>query len=174
VLPTVRVVASGICIVWLVSACHNSGAGGQGTPTAVFTTPAAPTDSGIPVDAATRTAISHAYSTFFASTSTTAQSQQALQHGERFTKTLAEQAKSAYADSSSAAVNSVRLVRPAVAAVTFTITSGGSALLSKVPGYAVRTGTTWQVAAETFCALLRLQQDAPAACDDPTVTALPH
>jgi hypothetical protein len=173
VLP-LRLLASGVCIASLVTACHNSGAGGQGTPTAIFTTPAAPTDSGIPGDSATRSAISHAYATFFASTSTTAQSQGALQHGDQFTKTLEEQAKSAYADTSSAKVDSVRLIRPDVAAVTFTITSGGSALLSKVPGYAVRTGTTWQVAAQTFCALLALQQDAPAACDDPGVTALPH
>jgi hypothetical protein len=58
--------------------------------------------------------------------------------------------------------------------VTFSVESGGSTLLSKAPGYAVKSGATWQVAAQTFCGLLKLEQDAPDACDDPSVTALPH
>jgi hypothetical protein len=173
VLPTARLVLSAGCMAAVVTACSNSGGNGRSTRTDLVTPPPSSNDA-TAIDPATKNAISHAYATFFAGTSTTAQSQEALQHGERFTKTLEEQAKSQYADSSSAAVDSVRLVRPDVAALTFTITSGGSALLSKVPGYAVRAGNSWQVAAQTFCALLKLQQDAPAACDDPTVTALPH
>jgi hypothetical protein len=130
--------------------------------------------SGTAANAATLAAISSAYEVFFAGTSTTAQSQAVLQHGARFTRTLAEQAKSAYAKKSSAEVDSARLIAPDVAAVTFTISSAGSALLNKAPGYAVRTGGKWQVAAQTFCGLLALQGGAPDACNDPAVTALPH
>jgi hypothetical protein len=129
--------------------------------------------SGSPADAATLAAISSAYEVFFASTSTTAQSQAALQHGEKFTKTLTEQAKSAYAEKSGADVGSARLISPNVATVTFTINSGDTSMLKDVPGYAVRTGDRWQVAAQTFCGLLTLEGDAPDACKDPAITALP-
>lgn len=130
--------------------------------------------SSLPADAATVSAIDHAYAAFFGSKSTLAQSQAVLQHGDKFTKTLAKEGTSSYAQNSSAKIDSVQLIQPNVAAVTFTVTAGGDVVLGKAPGYAVKTGDTWQVAAQTFCGLLDLQHDAPDACDDPTVTALPN
>jgi hypothetical protein len=135
-------------------------------------TPTLPTGS--PADAPTLAAISKAYATFFSSTSTTAQSQSVLQHGEKFTQALEEQAKSSYARTASAKVDAARLTSPNVAAVTFTVLSNGTALLPGASGYAVRTGGRWQVAAQTFCGLLALQGGAPDACHDPAITALPH
>jgi hypothetical protein len=110
---------------------------------------------------------------FFSSRSTWQQSQASLQHGARFHATLVAQGKSQYAATSSARVRSVRLISPRVASVTYDILSGGQALLQNVHGHAVRQGSRWLVAAETFCGLLRLEGDAPRACSDPTVTALP-
>lgn len=164
-------IASALC-----GACSSSGGAGP-APTSVGTqanTPSAVATSGVPADAATTAAIGKAYATFFGSSSTLAQSQAALQHGDKFTATLKAEGSSSYAQKSGAKVTSVRLLRPDVAAVTFSITSGGSVMLPDAPGYAVKSGDTWQVAAKTFCGLMKLQQQAPAACDDPAVTALPH
>ena len=166
-----------LCLVLACVACGSSGSSGsQSTPTSSSSpAPSAPASaSGTPADSATLAAIDHAYATFFSSASSTPQSQAVLQHGDKFTVTLEEQAKSSYAAKSSASVKSARIVAPDVAAVTFSVTSGGSVLLPDAPGYAVKTGNTWQVAAQTFCGLLELEQDAPAACHDPSVTALPH
>jgi hypothetical protein len=121
---------------------------------------------------ATKRQIVAAYDDFFASTSTTTTSQAALQHGEVFTKTLEEQSKNSYSDSSGVKVAAVD-VRGSVADVTFTITSNGTPLLSGVKGFAVKEGGRWKVAAATFCELLKLQGPAPAACDDASITALP-
>jgi hypothetical protein len=171
VIPTLRACTAALCVALVSTACTTSQANSStaapssGPATAATTTPA---------DPATLAAISSAYEVFFASTSTTAQSQAALQHGERFTKTLTEQAKSDYAKDSSASVGSARLISPEVATVTFTINTGDTSMLNDAPGYAVRSGNTWQVAAQTFCGLLTLQGDAPDACNDPAVTALPH
>jgi hypothetical protein len=165
-----------VCIAVLSTACGSSGTGGSSTPavTSLSAGAGASSGTGAPADPATSAAISKAYATFFSSTSTTAQSQAALQHGDLFATTLEAQASSTYADKSSAKVDSVQLTSAVVAAVTFTIRSGGGTLLSEAPGYAVKTGDTWQVAAQTFCGLLKLEGDAPAACDDAGVTALPH
>lgn len=165
----------------VLAGCGRSGSsGGAGDSPAIIrvpsTTPAAgaPSASGSPADAATLSAISNAYATFFGSKSTVTQSQAALQYGAKFHATLVKEGNSSFAQNSSAKVSSARLLSPNVAAVTFTVTEGGSALLPNAPGYAVKTGDTWQVAAQTFCGLVKLEGDAPAACDDPAVTALPH
>lgn len=169
----VRLGVAGGCVAILTAACSSSGSGAASGSAGTSGPAAVSSGAGTPADGATLSAISHAYATFFSSASTTPQSQAVLQHGEQFTRTLEEQAKSTYADTSSATVDSARLISPDVAAVTFTVTSGGSALLPKAPGFAVRTDSTWQVAAQTFCGLLKLEQAAPDACDDPAVTALP-
>lgn len=166
-------VATGMIAAAVCAGCSSSGSGSS-TTAAAPTAPSEPPTTGVPADGATISAIDKAYATFFAGTSTLAQSQAALQHGDKFTATLRAQGKSAYAQQSSATVDSVVMISPNAAAVTFTIKSGGSVLLSKTPGYAARAGGTWQVAARTFCGLFKLQGDAPDACDDPAVTALPH
>jgi hypothetical protein len=176
---TVRLGAAALCVALTCTACGSSGSSGSKPPASsggAARPPSAPATaaSGTPADTATLAAINRAYATFFSSASSTPQSQAVLQHGDKFTTALEEQAKSSYATKSSASVTSARIVAPDVAAVTFSVTSGGSVLLPDAPGYAVRTGSTWQVAAQTFCGLLELEQDAPAACHDPSVTALPH
>lgn len=151
----------------VVSACSSSG----GQPAA--SSPAGSGSAGgPPADAATRQAVVKAFTVFFNSDSTTAQSQAVLQHGAVFHKTLVEQGKSDYAKSTSVKIISVSKVSKQVSAVKFTITSGSI----KFPyhGNAVREGGKWKVAAKTLCGLLKVEGDAPAACDKKSITALPH
>jgi hypothetical protein len=144
-------------------------AGGSSAPgTGAGTGPA----SGTPADAATTTAITKAYRDFFDSTSTTPQSEAALQHGAAFHETLVEQGKTSYSQHSGVQVGAIS-VRGPVADVTFTITGNGAPLLSDVRGFAVQEGGRWKVAAKTFCTLLKLEGTPPPACSDPSITALP-
>jgi hypothetical protein len=139
----------------------------SGTPTGT------PTGSGTPADAATKLAVTKAFTTFFGDVGTVAQSEAVLQHGAMFADALEEQSKGAYAQKSSASVSDVR-VSGDLAYVTFTISSNGTALLPNTKGYAVRDAGTWKVAAQTFCTLLQLEGSPPAACKDSAITALPH
>jgi hypothetical protein len=134
---------------------------------------AASGSSGSPADPATVKAISAAYATLFSNASSQAQSVAALQHGATFSATIAAQGNTSVAQKAGATVHTVRLVSADVADVTFSVTSGSATLLKDAPGNAVRENGTWKVAAKTFCGLLELQGDAPKACQDTTVTALP-
>lgn len=164
----------------VLSACGSSG-GSTGTtassapssgPSPVSTV--ATTGAGTPADATTKAAVTKAFSDFFDSKSTTAQSQNALQAGDQFTAVLTQQGTQSYAKKSAATVASVRLISPNTAKVVFTVTVGGQPLLPDAPGYAVRIDGSWKVAATTFCSLLTLEGDKADACKDPAVTALPQ
>lgn len=155
------------------SRSSSSGSTGSPVPASSSGSTASGPAAGPAADAATTQAVSTAFATFFSSNSTAAQSQAALQHGDQFTKTLAQQGTSSYADKSSATVTAVHTTSSsAVAAVDFTVSTGSLSL--PFQGYAVRTGRTWQVAATTFCQLLTLEGDAPTQCADAAITALPH
>ena len=125
------------------------------------------------IDAASKAAIIKAYQTFFNPKSPEAESLSDLQHGSLFKATIDKQATSSQAQSASVKVASVRLLTPKVAEVIFTIYLGGQAALPNTKGKAVLEDGKWKLAAETFCALLQLEGDAPAACKDPKVTAVP-
>jgi hypothetical protein len=133
----------------------------------------APTGTGAPADAGTKALVGAAYVTFFDPKASPAKTAGVLQHGPAFAATLDAAAKSSQAQGIAAKVSAVNLVRPDVAYVTFTLTQKGSALLTDSPGYAVRENGTWKVAAQTFCNLLQLQNAAPPACKDASITALP-
>ena len=173
-----------LLFVVLLAGCSSSAKNnGGGAPppsessTAPGSSPAAVSSSaamsGTPADPATKAAVAAAYSAFFSSHTTQAQSRAALQHGSVFAATLAAEAKSSHAKNASAEVTAVT-VSGNVANVTFTLLSGGSPILPNTNGYAVREGGKWKVAAQTFCVLLNLEGTAPPACKDPAVTALPH
>jgi hypothetical protein len=179
-----RAVLAVIVAGLLLAGC--SGSSGAGSPTSRLATasPGASSGTGSPAAASSGApgqaapdkvvrAVRSAYAVFFSGRSTWQQSQASLQNGARFHATLVAQGKSQYASTSSARVRSVRLLSPRVASVTYDILSGGQALLQNVHGHAVHQGSRWLVAAETFCGLLRLEGDAPHACSDPAVTALP-
>lgn len=175
-------VTSGLVLA-ATAACGSSGGPDTAGPNATNqTTTAAPSSppagstasaaSGTPADAATTAAITKAYGMFFSGTAAPAVSQQALQHGEAFKQTLEAQAKGQYSKGSGVKVTAIS-VRDQVADVTFTLTTNGKTLLSGIKGNAVQEAGTWKVAAATFCILLKLQGNPPAACSDSSITALP-
>jgi hypothetical protein len=189
----VRIVAVSIVAVSIVAVsivavagCSSSGGKAGGHSTSLATGASATASSGAsssmssgassgassgPVDPATKAAITKAYTTFFANTSTLAQSVAALQHGSAFQAALAAEAQSSYAQKSSATVTSVSLVSPDVANVAFTINAAGIKLPTQ--GKAVRENGTWKVAAQTFCNLLGMEGHAPPQCKDSALVSLP-
>jgi hypothetical protein len=128
---------------------------------------------GKPADAATKRAVQRAYSALFGTTATLSQSLAALQHGSVFRAAVVAESKSPRAQRSGAKVTAVSIARANVADVAVTVISNGTPVLPTT-GKAVRVNGHWQVAAQTFCSLLQLSGDAPQACGDPSVTALPH
>lgn len=168
---TPRTALLAVAVTAALAGCGSSGGGGTSTRT---TAPSAATPSLHAADPATTAAISKAYATFFGSASSVQQSEAALQHGADFAAVLVAQGKTSYASKSSATVSSVMLRSADVATMRFTISSNGASLLKDTPGFAVREGGTWKVAAGTFCALLTLEGSPPSACKDTTITALPH
>jgi hypothetical protein len=150
--------------------------GGAGHPAHTGGSPTSATaSSGASDSGASATAeITRAYEIFFSNTATQAQSQQALQHGDRFGSELTTEGNSSYAVKSSATVSKVTLLSPNSADVIFSVISAGNVVLKDTPGKAARENGVWKVAAQTFCALLTLQGSPPAACSDTSVTALPN
>ncbi len=128
---------------------------------------------GAPADPATKKAVSTTYETFFTPNTSPAVAQAELQNGTQFTSSLAALAKTAKAQKTSVKVSAVSVAGP-VATVTFTLFGGKAPLLPDTHGFAVLVNGKWQVAAQTFCALVMLQGPAPAACKNPKYTALPR
>jgi ABC-type glycerol-3-phosphate transport system substrate-binding protein len=125
-------------------------------------------------DPKTKQDVTTAFSAFFNSNTTPAQSELALQHGTEFRDTLAKESTGSNSQDSGVKVTGVSLSGKDVAAVTFTLLQAGKTLLPNVQGFAVREDGTWKVAAQTFCNLLKLEGTAPAVCDDTSITALPN
>ncbi len=95
-----------------------------------------------------------------------------LQNGQLFQSLIAAQAKSTIASSAAAKVTKVSNVTSSQAAVTYSITVGGTPALSNQKGVAVYDGGTWKVGDASFCGLLGLEKSSglvklsalPAAC----------
>jgi hypothetical protein len=186
----IRRSAAGVAIVLAATtagACSSSGGSG-GDPSASSSSAVTPSTSAASSSAAPATSssvsapkltaadtkeIKNAYVTFFDSKTKVAKSEAVLQHGSVFRATLKTQAASPTAQGLSATVSKVQSQQPNVALVTFTLLSAGKAVLPDTPGYAVKEGGKWKVAAGSFCGLLKLQNSAPKECDDSTITAFP-
>jgi hypothetical protein len=136
--------------------------------------PATPTSAAPPaLGAAAVRQIKNAYVTFFDSKTDPVESEKVLQHGDVFKAVLLAQSKTPTAQGLSVTVAKVVPQSAAVAVATFTLISAGQKVLVDTPGYAVREGGTWKVAATTFCGLLKLQSSAPKQCNDAKITAFP-
>lgn len=161
-------------LVTTSTACSGGSSGAPASPASPGATSSGTSAAaGRPADPATRQAISRAYAALFGTKASFAQSLAALQHGTRFRQAILAESKSPRAQHSGARVTAASILRPDVAQVHFTVTEGGNPIFPTV-GKAVRVDGRWQVAAQTFCQLLQLSGDAPSACRDPQVTALPH
>jgi hypothetical protein len=105
-----------------------------------------------------------AFADFFAGSSTAADKIALVQNGQAFAQTINAQAGSPMAGSTTATVQSVRLIDPAHAKVDYSIMMGGKSALPNQAGDAVKENGKWKVSAATFCALLTMEQAAPAVC----------
>jgi hypothetical protein len=121
-----------------------------------------------------RAAISRAYAALFGTKSTLAQSVDSLQNGPSFKQAIVAESRKPAAKGSGAKVTAVVMQSANVAKVTFTVYSNGKPALPGAGGLAVRQGGKWKVAAQTFCQLLTLSNDAPRTCNNPKITAVPH
>ena len=136
-----------------MSACGGGGSSSQGSK---------PTSA----TAAAEAQIKHNWIAFFDPSTPPAITVSLLQNGTKFAAAINAQAKSPFAKESSATVSAVKLTGPSTATVTYTLKIAGQPVpgLDNATGSAVKTGSTWQVAAVTFCHLLKLQGPVPAAC----------
>src|SRR5579875_2758868 len=157
-------VAAATVTAALVTACSGS------TSPSPSTSPSTPPATR--ADAATTKAVTRAYAALFGSSAPLAQSVAALQHGSAFRQTIVRESKEPDAKGSGARVTSVTMQGPNVAVVQFTIVSNGKPVFPTA-GKAVLVDGHWVVAAQTFCALLGLENHAPRACADSKITALP-
>jgi hypothetical protein len=178
-LPTAVLVAGITAIAMLSTGCSSSGSPHRSTSTSATRSlsrhPTSATHSSGPAaPAAVRAAISKAYAALFGTKSTITQSVDSLQNGQVFKQAIVAQSKTPAAKGSGAKVTAVTMQSANVAKVIFTVYSNGKPALPGASGLAVRQGGKWKVAAQTFCQLLTLQGDAPHACNDPKITAVPH
>jgi hypothetical protein len=119
------------------------------------------------------TAITNAFITFFDGKAPIPQRLALLQGADAFQSVLANQTTSTIITQTSATVSAVVLMGANQAKVTYTVSLSGTPTLPNQMGGAVRINGTWKVAASTFCSILSLGGAAPAACTDPSVTAVP-
>jgi hypothetical protein len=157
-------VCAGLILATAVAGCSSSG--GNGSPQ----TSSSAGGGGAHSPAARQ--ITKVFKIFFDTKTSLAKSVTVLQHGATFRSTLNKESKSPNAVDITAKVNSVHVVSKNLAKVKFTIYSGKTTLLPDSPGFAVREGGHWKVAAQTFCSLLQLEGTAPAACKDKSITSL--
>jgi hypothetical protein len=138
------------------------------------TTAAASTGGvGAPADAATTAAVTSTFVTLFNGAAPTQSRLDLLQSGDVFATALSSQASSPLLKLTTATVSSVTSAGPNEAHVVYTVLLSGTPALTNQSGTAVRVDGTWKVSATTFCALLSLGAQQPAACTQASVTALP-
>jgi hypothetical protein len=172
------VLSASVAAVAALAGCSSSG-GGEPSPTTGSAgggiCERVSPGKGVPSGSSATKAVEHVYSLFFSTATSFAKSMAVLQHGEELCPALVEVNKTSYGkQKTSATVASVRLTKPNLAVVTFTIRVAGQVVLPDSKGYAVLEDGEWKVAANTFCQLLTLQGSAPDECKDKSFTALPH
>lgn len=83
-----------------------------------------------------------------------------LENGQQYAKELEAQAASPLGKAVTASVSSVTVTSPSTAEVTYSILLSGQVALPDQTGQAVLQDGVWKVSAESFLALLALQQGA--------------
>jgi hypothetical protein len=147
--------ALGLLVVCLASACGGSG-NSSSTTTAAASTATTPAQQ--------KAAIKRIWTAFFSSKTPAQQRAMYLQNGAKFEQAIREQAKSPLAKNVSATVKSVTLQGPAKAKVQYTIDLAGKPALKNQTGTAVKVNGLWQVGDDSFCKLLGLGGKVPAGC----------
>ena len=120
--------------------------------------------STLPANVPARQQIEKNWIAFFRGSTSADEKAKLLENGDRFASLIEAQAGSPLAKSTKATVASVQPQGATRANVVFTIWLAGKPALKHQVGLAVRAGNVWQVSARSFCALLALQGQVPAAC----------
>jgi len=175
----IRHAALGAGLILATGLVGCSSSGGNGSPETTGsagggTCASIPSVAGVPASGSAQKAVEKTFSLFFSTATSLRKSIAVLQHGDVFCPALLAVNNTSYGkQKTSATVASVRVTKPNVAAVKFTIRVAGQVVLPNAKGYAVRDGGEWKVAAQTFCQLLTLEGTAPKECKDKSMTALP-
>jgi hypothetical protein len=168
---------AGLIVATGLAGCSSSGGDGSPETTGSAGGGACATIRSVPGVAAhgsAQKAVERAYNLFFSTATSLRKSIAVLQHGDTFCPALLAVNNTTYGkQKTSATVSSVKLKKPNLAQVKFTIRVSGQVVLPNAKGYAVRDGGEWKVAAQTFCQLLTLEGSAPKECKDKSMTALP-
>ena len=101
---------------------------------------------------------------FFSGTTSASRKIALVQDGKAFAKVIQGQAGSGMAKSVRATVSKVTLNSATKATVRYSLTMGGQPALSNQTGQAVLQSGTWKVGAQSFCALLALEQVKVSVC----------
>jgi hypothetical protein len=144
-----------------------AGCGGSSPDNQPKTSPSTPVSSGTqgtPASGETRAAIAKAFVDFFAGSTPAARKIMLVQHGNDFSRVIDRQAGSPLARGTTAAVSKVVMLSPTKANVVYTVSLSGTPALKNVTGVAVMEDGSWKVSAQTFCTLLKLEQQAPPTC----------
>jgi hypothetical protein len=171
-------VAASIAVAILMAACGSSGS--KSATSSPITSASAPSTasssaaaSGTPADPVTKAAVTRAYTKFFNFRTPVAENVARLQHGDALKSAVLADAKVGRTQQITSSVASVTVMSSDVAKVVWTLNTAGNPVLPNTSGYAVREDGVWKVAAQTFCALAAMGGLKAAACNDPSVTALP-
>jgi hypothetical protein len=128
---------------------------------------AAPSSPAAGGNAAAVAAITANWEKFFNSSTPASEKAKLLQNGTSFEAAIKAFATLPLASNIGAKVTKVTVTSPTSATVTYTITSGGSDLLSGQKGTSVNQGGTWKVGDASLCALFKMIPggSVPAACN---------
>lgn len=164
-----------LLIAVAAAACSSSkkDSGSPAPSSVTSTSPTATKSSASALSPADVAEIKTAYVRFFSSKTSVADSVAVIQDGTAFKDTLAQQAKTDVAQTTSATVSTVVANSADKASVVFTILQAGTPVLPNANGFAVREDGRWKVAGATFCGLLALQGSRPSVCSRPAATSLP-
>ena len=109
-------------------------------------------------------AIKQAFVDFFAGTTAAPDKIKLVERGSDFANVINRQAGTVIAKGTTATVSKVVMLSATQANVIYTVSLSGAPALKNVTGLAVKEGSTWKVSAQTFCTLLKLEQQAPPVC----------
>ncbi|MFH0916864.1 MAG: hypothetical protein V1912_10505 [bacterium] len=155
-----------VALAALVAACGGSSETTTTSTTAAPTTSSASTSSSVASSSTSgvltgdEATIAENWVKFFDGTLPPADKIGLLENGQQYTKEIEAQGASALAKMATAEVSSVSITSPTAAEVKYTILVGGQPALPNQTGEAILQDGVWKVGADSFLALLALQQGA--------------
>ncbi len=169
----ITALAAGLALAATVAACSSSSSSSSAATSAssspAASSPAASGSSAAPSSPSSSAAVAEItanWEKFFNSSTPLAERVALLQNGSRFEAAIRAFASIPLASGIGAKVTGVTLNSATSATVTYSITSGGTSLLSGQKGTAVYQDGTWKVGDASLCGLFKLIPGGtvPSAC----------